>query len=653
MNTLLTLNYLIEQFRTFANDHANLNDFVFGNFHEQMDVTYPLLNVRLDQPSYITQSNNRAIIPQLGITFNVIDRINPNVQSNANGYEGTNETFIYSDSYQTIIDFITYVRKTLAPQLRINLRSDDIISLDPITEFINNDNTCGWSADMLFTLEYLNCYIPGISSMPSPTPSIEILIDVNSTSFTSILNPSTGTTTVNIPVVDDNGDPVGFLNSSNQWEVPTGFNPIDIDLNGSSFLTNLTTNDNINLIYSNSALITNYTTLNNDIILDDQRIRVNVNGNLEYDETTIVNFDEVINLTIPADEYDITLNSASFLTDINSNDNITLEYSNSALITNYTTLNNAIILDDQRIRVNVNGNLEYDETVIVNFDEVINLTIPADEYDITLNSSPFLTDINSNDNINLIYSNSALITNYTTLNNDIILSDQRIRVNVNSNLEYDVTSIVDFDNIINLTIPADEYDITLNSSPFLTDINSNDNITLEYSNSTLITNYTTLNNAIILDDQRIRVNVNGNLEHDETSIVNFDEVINLTIPADEYDISINGVLVDTVDDDTNFFVKDQNGNQVGSLVTGEWIVNIPNMLNSYFYYDVDDDVIEVTIDANGAGTITNVTHSLSGFNIEVNGISVSTPFSLSNGDTIKFEFTSATSAGAINISGTY
>ena len=101
--------------------------------------------------------------------------------------------------------------------------------------------------------------------MPSPTPSIEILIDINSTSFTSILNPSTGTTTVNIPVVDDNGDPVGFLNSNNQWEVPTGFSPIDIDLNGSSFLTNLTTNDNITLEYSNTTLISNYTTSMNAI----------------------------------------------------------------------------------------------------------------------------------------------------------------------------------------------------------------------------------------------------------------------------------------------------------------------------------------------------------------------------------------------------
>jgi len=50
---ILTINYIIDRFKDYADRHANINDFVFGNFSDSENRQYPLLNVRLEAPSYI------------------------------------------------------------------------------------------------------------------------------------------------------------------------------------------------------------------------------------------------------------------------------------------------------------------------------------------------------------------------------------------------------------------------------------------------------------------------------------------------------------------------------------------------------------------------------------------------------------------------
>lgn len=157
---VLTINYIVDQFKDFATNHANINDFVFGEFADAQDRNYPLLQVRMEAPSYIVQGD-RSLTPQVSFTFRILDRI-IEMDNDENGYRSTNESDIYSDNYQYLIDVVHYVRTNLSPNLGVNIRPEDLITVDPISQ-TNEDNTCGWEADLLFTLKYLNCEIPGIN----------------------------------------------------------------------------------------------------------------------------------------------------------------------------------------------------------------------------------------------------------------------------------------------------------------------------------------------------------------------------------------------------------------------------------------------------------------------------------------------------------
>lgn len=162
---ILTINYIIDRFKEFATNHGNINDFVFGEFQDSQDRNYPLLNVKLEAPSYIVQGD-RSLTPQVSFTFRIIDRI-ITIDNEENGYRSTNESEIYSDNYQYMVDLTQYVMSNLSPQLGLMVRQEDLITIDPIQQ-VNEDDVCGWESDMLFTTKYLNCDIPGISSGSTP-----------------------------------------------------------------------------------------------------------------------------------------------------------------------------------------------------------------------------------------------------------------------------------------------------------------------------------------------------------------------------------------------------------------------------------------------------------------------------------------------------
>jgi len=237
---ILTINYIIDRFKDYADRHANINDFVFGNSSDSENRQYPLLNVRLEAPSYIVQGD-RSLTPQVSLTFRIIDRI-ITIENDENGYRSTNETEIYSDNYQYMIDTLHYIKSTLSPELGLNVRNEDLVTLDPI-EQTNEDDTCGWEADMLFTTKYLNCDIPGISggSSPNTIPTIsnnyitcatlgtcQTIIDIENT-LSNIVNNNDYTTTATL-----NGNVIEFDRTDTQNAYSVDLTPI-INGGGSSF----------------------------------------------------------------------------------------------------------------------------------------------------------------------------------------------------------------------------------------------------------------------------------------------------------------------------------------------------------------------------------------------------------------------------------
>jgi len=157
---ILTLNSIIDKFQTFSEDHGQINDFIFGTPQDSNDRDYPLLNVTLETPSYVVQGD-RSLTPQMSLTFKLIDRI-ITFDNNDNGYRSTNQGDIYSDNFQIMIDLVQYIKNNLSNPYGIVLRSEDLVTIDPIQQ-INEDDVCGWEMDLQLTVKYLNCEIPNIT----------------------------------------------------------------------------------------------------------------------------------------------------------------------------------------------------------------------------------------------------------------------------------------------------------------------------------------------------------------------------------------------------------------------------------------------------------------------------------------------------------
>lgn len=118
------------------------------------------------------------------------------------------------------------------------------------------------------------------------------------------------------------------------------------------------------------------------------------------------------------------------------------------------------------------------------------------------------------------------------------------------------------------------------------------------------------------------------------------------------DVSSGGAL--------NVVVKDTDGDLVGSLIGGEWIV--PSLVQStqikgYWGASVTD-LIQLTIDADNAGTYTSISDDGSSGSITLskNGGSFgafSSPLTLVATDTLDVKRTTSTGAGYFKIVGTY
>ena len=157
---IITMNQLIKMFSDFADAHLQLNDFGYGPTSDigtsrQMDFPYMWATHR--GSSRLTV-NNKTQIPQMTMTFLVVDQIN--IQSNyknANGLDSDNSQEVISDTLQIIQDFVTYVSSQLG-KYGVKLMENDI-TCEPVFDE-TPDKVSGWVIDMDLQLRHSNCSYP-------------------------------------------------------------------------------------------------------------------------------------------------------------------------------------------------------------------------------------------------------------------------------------------------------------------------------------------------------------------------------------------------------------------------------------------------------------------------------------------------------------
>jgi hypothetical protein len=132
-------------------------------------------------------------------------------------------------------------------------------------------------------------------------------------------------------------------------------------------------------------------------------------------------------------------------------------------------------------------------------------------------------------------------------------------------------------------------------------------------------------------------------------------------PCADLTIEINGTTYGTVDDPcgatASVNVHDSNGNDVGSLVSGSWVV--PNNVFLRFLFATGDDTsLTHIVDADSAGTYTAITDDGSSgtITVSINGGAFgafSNPTTLVATNTIAVKRTTFSAAGWVKLTGTY
>lgn len=206
----------------------------------------------------------------------------------------------------------------------------------------------------------------------------------------------------------------------------------------------------------------------------------------------------------------------------------------------------------------------------------------------------------------------------------------------------DTASLIDSNNTPNVFVPV----IVSNTTPtVLATKNSGES-------------YTVPDTPYIVKDQDLNILATGNLIS-----VQAGQVINVTVAQTGVAVvKINGVTIDTVmsGNTLDIPVKNDLGANVGTLISGEWIV--PTVTNNVslkgnFYFTVDTIGL-ITIDADTAGTYTAMTSDGSSGSITFskNGgayTAFSNPLVLNIGDTLNVKRTVTTGLGYYKITGTY
>jgi hypothetical protein len=146
------------------------------------------------------------------------------------------------------------------------------------------------------------------------------------------------------------------------------------------------------------------------------------------------------------------------------------------------------------------------------------------------------------------------------------------------------------------------------------------------------------------------------------SLIGGEWIVPNAITCVDVDVELNGTFIESVASGgtSNTLVKNTLGAQVGSLIGGEWIV--PSLVQSTqikgYWGATVTDLIQLTIDADNAGTYTSISDDGSSGTITLskNGGAFgafSSPLVLVATDTLDVKRTTSTGVGFFKIVGTY
>jgi hypothetical protein len=158
--TIITINQLMSMFKTFSDNHLQLNDFGYGPTSEigtsrQMEFPYLWITHRTNSRIEVT---NKTIVPELLFTFIIVDQINNQTNYlDENGLDSDNGQEIISDTFQISQDLILYIM-TQMNQYGVML-SEDSITMEAMFDE-TDDKVYGWLLEPTLKLMHINCAIP-------------------------------------------------------------------------------------------------------------------------------------------------------------------------------------------------------------------------------------------------------------------------------------------------------------------------------------------------------------------------------------------------------------------------------------------------------------------------------------------------------------
>jgi hypothetical protein len=171
MSNIVTINQLINEFKTFSDNHLQLKDFGYGptsDIGTSRKMDFPYLWVTHRTPSSIV-IQNKTQIPEIVLTFIIADQIN--MQENykdINGLDSDNQQEIISDMFQIAQDLVNYISFNLGTQ-GVKLM-DNTASLEPVFDD-TDDRVTGWVIDLTLKLLYFNCATPIITQQVNQSSS--------------------------------------------------------------------------------------------------------------------------------------------------------------------------------------------------------------------------------------------------------------------------------------------------------------------------------------------------------------------------------------------------------------------------------------------------------------------------------------------------
>jgi len=152
----MTLNNLIQEFKTFADKHMMINDFGYGESYDigtTKSQTYPLMWVSHSDDNNFLLENN--IIPEVGFDILFLDKTNNQQTVIDNGFDSSNVAEIMNDQFEIIQHFLFYIKKQLLTTKITIVDANAKPTSDDMNDILN-----GWILTIKFRLPYNNCSIP-------------------------------------------------------------------------------------------------------------------------------------------------------------------------------------------------------------------------------------------------------------------------------------------------------------------------------------------------------------------------------------------------------------------------------------------------------------------------------------------------------------